>query len=196
MNPVARSCALLILALGAGCGTSPEYFAVTSASGAMTVRPHQSSASGTRLDNSNPVVMADGATTRPGDISVDELKKKMTRAMAAQPLPPKRFLLYFVEGSDNLTSESISALEAILQEIRTRPSPDVAVIGHTDRVGTIAANDQLSNKRALAIQDRLRKLGIDADDIATSGRGEREPLIPTPDEVPEPRNRRVEILVR
>ncbi|MDP2783630.1 MAG: hypothetical protein Q8O38_03400 [Sulfurimicrobium sp.] len=38
--------------------------------------------------------------------------------------------------------------------------------------------------------------GIEADNIQTSGRVEREPLVTTADEVAEPRNRRVEILVR
>ena len=40
------------------------------------------------------------------------------------------------------------------------------------------------------------KLGIPADRIRAAGRGEREPLISTPDGVAEPRNRRVEISVR
>jgi outer membrane protein OmpA-like peptidoglycan-associated protein len=38
--------------------------------------------------------------------------------------------------------------------------------------------------------------GIAPDRITTAGRGEREPLVPTADEVAEPRNRRVEISVR
>lgn len=38
--------------------------------------------------------------------------------------------------------------------------------------------------------------GIDDENIQASGRGERAPLVTTADEVAEPRNRRVEILVR
>jgi len=40
------------------------------------------------------------------------------------------------------------------------------------------------------------KAGVAADRISVAGRGEREPLVPTADEVAEPRNRRVEINVR
>jgi outer membrane protein OmpA-like peptidoglycan-associated protein len=42
----------------------------------------------------------------------------------------------------------------------------------------------------------LVKLGIAESRIQIAGRGEREPLVPTADEVSEPRNRRVEVSVR
>jgi outer membrane protein OmpA-like peptidoglycan-associated protein len=42
----------------------------------------------------------------------------------------------------------------------------------------------------------LAAQGIPADRILASGRGEREPIVPTADGVDEPRNRRVEINVR
>jgi len=70
------------------------------------------------------------------------------------------------------------------------------VIGHTDRVGAVEFNDALSRKRAETVASRLVAAGVPAERIAVAGRGEREPLIPTNDEVAEPRNRRVEIKVR
>ena len=74
--------------------------------------------------------------------------------------------------------------------------PDVVVIGHTDRIGNEQFNDRLSLQRAERVRSELVKLGIPQVRIQTAGRGEREPLINTPDEVSEPRNRRVEINVR
>ena len=70
------------------------------------------------------------------------------------------------------------------------------MIGHTDRVGSDQQNDVLSLQRAERIRQDLVRLGMATDGIQTVGRGEREPLVPTEDEVPEPRNRRVEITVR
>lgn len=46
------------------------------------------------------------------------------------------------------------------------------------------------------MRGELARIGIPADRIQAAGRGEREPLVPTPDEVAEPRNRRVEVTVR
>ena len=117
-------------------------------------------------------------------------------ALAAQPPPPVSFLLYFLEGKDELTLDSQRVIQQIFAEIGRRPAPEIAVIGHTDRVGSVQSNDELSLRRARKIRDDMVKLGVPADQIQVAGRGEREPLVPTEDEVVEPRNRRVEISVR
>jgi outer membrane protein OmpA-like peptidoglycan-associated protein len=106
------------------------------------------------------------------------------------------FRLYFVSGTDELTDESRAELRKVLDELRQRPIPDIAVIGHTDTVGELEANDVLSAQRAEKVKGFLVETGIAADRIQVSGRGEREPIVPTADNVDEPRNRRVEISVR
>jgi outer membrane protein OmpA-like peptidoglycan-associated protein len=74
--------------------------------------------------------------------------------------------------------------------------PDVYVIGHTDTVGELRGNDQLSAHRAETVKGFLVGIGIPAERIQTAGRGKREPIVPTADNVDEPKNRRVEINVR
>ena len=69
-------------------------------------------------------------------------------------------------------------------------------IGHTDTVGDTVDNDRLSAQRAERMKGHLVEIGIPAERIRVAGRGERESLISTPDNVDEPRNRRVEIIVR
>ena len=100
------------------------------------------------------------------------------------------------QGRDELTPDSRLLLGRIVDEIARRPAPDIVVIGHTDRVGAVPYNDTLSLRRAERVRDELVKVGIAAERISVAGRGEREPRVPTPDEVPEPRNRRVEINIR
>ena len=63
-------------------------------------------------------------------------------------------------------------------------------------MGDLRANDRLSAQRAERMKLHLIDIGIPADRIHVAGRGERELLIRTPDSVDEPRNRRVEIIVR
>jgi len=70
------------------------------------------------------------------------------------------------------------------------------VIGHTDRVGNAQFNDKLSLQRAERVRGELVKLGIAESRIQVAGRGERELLVQTPDDIAEARNRRVEINVR
>jgi outer membrane protein OmpA-like peptidoglycan-associated protein len=125
-----------------------------------------------------------------------EFRQEYGALLEALPGRPKSFLLYFLEGKDEFTSESLVELDKMLAELRHRGAPDVVVIGHTDRVGTLQFNDRLSLQRAERVRSELVKLGIDEARIQIAGRGERELLVPTADEVPEPRNRRVEISVR
>jgi outer membrane protein OmpA-like peptidoglycan-associated protein len=125
-----------------------------------------------------------------------EVRRIWGDALAALPPRPVSFLLYFLEGKDELTPESERVIQQIFAEIARRPAPEIAVIGHTDRVGSVQFNDALSLRRAQKIRDDLVRLGVVAEQIQVAGRGEREPLVPTEDEIAEPRNRRVEISVR
>ena len=132
----------------------------------------------------------------PGVVTEQEARQVFGAALAAQPGRPTSFILYFLEARDELTPDSRQLLRQVVDEIGRRPAPEIVVIGHTDRVGPVPYNDTLSLRRAERVRDELVKVGIPADRIRVEGRGEREPLVPTPDEVPEPRNRRVEISVR
>jgi outer membrane protein OmpA-like peptidoglycan-associated protein len=128
--------------------------------------------------------------------SADEVQATFGAALAAQPERPLRFTVYFVEGTESLTDESRATLETVSAELARRRVPDIVVIGHTDAVGTDAFNDVLARRRADAVRSALIARGIAAEHVVAAGRGKRELAVPTPDGVAEPRNRRVEILVR
>ena len=128
--------------------------------------------------------------------SAQEVQTYFAAALAAQPLPPAQFTLYFIEGKDEFTDESRQLIDRVFAEIAKRPVPDVVVIGHTDKVGSDAVNDPLSRQRAEVVRTALLARGVAADKIMTIGRGKREPIVATADGVAEPRNRRVEIQVR
>jgi len=118
-------------------------------------------------------------------------------AIAALPPRPVSFLLYFITGTDDMTEASKLELARMLEELRRREVADILVIGHTDRVGNAQANDELSLQRAERVKAEFVAQGIaSAERIRAAGRGEREPLVPTENDVDEPLNRRVEINVR
>jgi outer membrane protein OmpA-like peptidoglycan-associated protein len=150
--------------------------------------------------NDKQVLNQPYATTRNGDavqvLAVTDVKETFGSTLQALPARPTIFLLYFVTGTDELTEESKADLQRILDELKQRAVPDVYVIGHTDTVGELRGNDQLSAQRAETVKGFLVGIGIAAERIQTSGRGKREPIVPTDDNVDEPKNRRVEINVR
>jgi outer membrane protein OmpA-like peptidoglycan-associated protein len=125
-----------------------------------------------------------------------EVQAAFGPALAALPPRPLSFQLYFVEGGDVFTDETKRTVERIFSEIARRPAPEIAVVGHTDRVGSDQSNDALSLRRAELVRRELISRGIAPENIQASGRGEREPLVPTAKGITEPRNRRVEIIVR
>jgi outer membrane protein OmpA-like peptidoglycan-associated protein len=126
----------------------------------------------------------------------DEVRQRFATTLQSLPPRPATFLLYFVVGTDELTEESKAELPKVLAALRDRPVPDVLVVGHTDTVGDTLGNDRLSAQRAERMKGHLVEIGIPADRIRVAGRGERELLVRTADNVDEPRNRRVEIIVR
>ena len=129
-------------------------------------------------------------------ITAEEANRMFADALAAQPPQPISFTLYFETNSLEVTPSSRPALEALFAEVAKRQAVEVQVTGHTDRVGSEADNDRLSLQRAEAVRTMLIQRGINSNFVRAVGRGEREPLIPTPDEQAEPRNRRVEVIVR
>jgi outer membrane protein OmpA-like peptidoglycan-associated protein len=125
-----------------------------------------------------------------------EARIVFNQAVAARPILPAHLRLYFVLGSDQLTPESTAAYRAVFDDIKRRPAYEVEVIGHTDTLGEVSYNQQLSLSRAAMIRASLTRDGLDPNAISIAGRGKLDLLVPTGDQVPEPQNRRVEITVR
>lgn len=137
-----------------------------------------------------------GAAMVPSASTAEEVERRYEELLSAQPKPPKLFTLFFVLGTDEFTPASKVAFEEARKEVASWSGAEVVVTGHTDRMGSEDFNDTLARKRAEMVASRLVSAGVRPDRIEVAWRGEREPLIPTADEVPEPRNRRVEIKVR
>ncbi len=118
-------------------------------------------------------------------------------ALDAQPIPPKRFVLLFENNTDIMTLDSFrDDYRRVRDDIKSRPVYQVEVIGYTDTMGTQQYNQALSLKRAGAIRERLAKEGVDSKAISIAGRGKLDLAVATADQVSNPKNRRVVIIVR
>ncbi len=133
--------------------------------------------------------------TAPKTVDRDQLNETFSSALVAQPDPPTAFIIYFKIGTSRLTKESALKMSEVMQAIRERQASDIIIIGHTDTKGRGEMNMELSLQRARYIETRIIHGGIDPARIIVSYHGEKDPLIPTKDNVLEPRNRRVEVIV-
>ena len=120
-------------------------------------------------------------------------------ALSAQPDLTLRFVsftLWFKNDKANLTDVSKETLPEILRTIKIRKPTEIHIVGHTDRVGTDSYNLKLSSRRANFVRDFLTSKGIKSSVLFVSFQGESRPLVYTEDEVAEPLNRRVEVMIR
>lgn len=104
------------------------------------------------------------------------------------------FLTFFDWNKSNITRDSSKVIRAVAKEMNQRKDVKrIILVGHADTSGSEAYNQNLSVERAISVSNALIELGISRNMIKASGRGERELMVRTGDNVREPANRRVEI---
>lgn len=103
--------------------------------------------------------------------------------------------IYFDTGKATLRPESSDALAQVAELMRTDPSLQLEVVGHTDDVGDAAANLRLSEERALAVRSALViEHRVSDRRLRSRGAGESEPVAPNTSEAGRALNRRVELV--
>lgn len=110
------------------------------------------------------------------------------------PEMPLNYLVFFDWDRYDLTVEAQRVVAAAAENALKGRISRIEATGHADRSGPDAYNMKLSKKRAETVRDELVRLGVPAGEIDIAWKGEREPLVPTPDGVREPQNRRVEVV--
>jgi OOP family OmpA-OmpF porin len=117
-------------------------------------------------------------------------------APAAAPAAAREYRVYFDFDRATITPEGEQIVGQVANAVRSGGTARVELVGKADRSGTDQYNQRLSERRARAVQDALVRAGVPRDRLTARAVGEREPPVPTPDGVREPRNRVVEIGLR
>ncbi|WP_298768331.1 OmpA family protein [uncultured Fibrobacter sp.] len=102
--------------------------------------------------------------------------------------------IQFQTGSTKLTKKSYTTLNDIASLMRKVKSANLEVQGHTDNTGSEAANQALSEKRAQAVVDFLKKKGIEADRLRAIGFGSEMSIADNSTKEGREQNRRVELV--
>jgi OOP family OmpA-OmpF porin len=78
----------------------------------------------------------------------------------------------------NLKDDGKAALDEAATKIKANPDIElVLVTGHTDRLGSDAYNQKLSERRANQVKAYLVTQGVDASRLQAVGKGESEPVV-------------------
>ncbi|WP_314318264.1 OmpA family protein [Actinomyces oris] len=101
----------------------------------------------------------------------------------------------FATDSDQLSDQADGVLANVVEQIKKFPSGgDLTITGHTDDVADDAHNQDLSERRAKAVSERLKKLtDLSKWKESVSGKGESSPRVTNDSDEHRQANRRVEI---
>jgi len=103
--------------------------------------------------------------------------------------------ILFDTGKADVKPESAPALQEVAKLLKQNPRLKVYVVGHTDNVGGLAANMDLSKRRAAAVVQLLTtKYAIPADRLQSFGAGPYAPIASNDSEDGRTLNRRVELV--
>ena len=98
-------------------------------------------------------------------------------------------------NSTELTSAAQSEITTIYKFLNTNDNTNIIISGHTDNIGGIDFNQNLSEKRANSVADFFKSLGLNKDRIASTGYGSSQPISTNNTEEGRNKNRRVEFKI-
>jgi outer membrane protein OmpA-like peptidoglycan-associated protein len=196
-----RICALFflsILLVLSGCAAKTLVVLVPDRDGSTGRIVVKNTAGSVAIEQPNQAVtVREGAAPgAPKEMRQEDIDASFSQVIAGEPTLPEHFILYFETSGTRLTSESMALSPNIFASIKNRSSTDISIVGHTDTVGDEHENMILSQSRADAVMTLLMEQGLAPDAIRTTSHGEGNLLIKTGDNVDEPKNRRVEVIVR
>jgi len=110
--------------------------------------------------------------------------------------PTVRLPVYFEFDSDRLQPDAVILLERVGSALSAEELSGFrfSVEGHTDSVGPTVYNDELSKRRAAAVEQFLVRFGVPDARLSAVGRGESAPVAPNDTSMGRQRNRRVELI--
>ena len=103
--------------------------------------------------------------------------------------------ILFGFDSYELTPQAKQNIREMAETLKKYEETNILIEGHTDDVGKESYNQRLSERRAKAVADYARSIGVDASRIQTRGYGEEQPVAENTTETGRAENRRVEVAI-
>lgn len=103
--------------------------------------------------------------------------------------------ILFGFDKDELNPESERNLAKMAEVLAKYEDTEILIEGHTDNKGDANYNKKLSVRRAKAVEDRLKEIGVQGNRLTTKGYGFDQPIAPNDSETGRQENRRVEVII-
>jgi outer membrane protein OmpA-like peptidoglycan-associated protein len=132
-------------------------------------------------------------------VARDDLRNRLNEALptrdSSRGLVAEIGGVQFATGNAQANAAARESLAKFSGIVASYPGLRFNVEGHTDSVGSVAMNNELSLKRAMAVRDYLIEQGVPASSIDVAGLGLSTPIGDNGTTEGRARNRRVEIVV-
>lgn len=109
---------------------------------------------------------------------------------------PFRTGINFDSDADTIRAELRPTLDRIVAKLKANADLNITIEGHTDSTSTPEHNQQLSERRAMAVKQHLTTAGIQADRLEATGFGATKPVATNSTPLGRAANRRVELVKR
>ncbi len=161
---------------------------------------------GNKLQNAGFGALAGGAVGAAVGAYMDSQQQEMQQSLQGTGVEVQRTSentlnltmpssITFATGSAVLTPQAQSALNSVRDVLNHFPDSNIVVTGHTDDVGGVAMNQQLSEQRASSVANYLAQQGVSRARLTQKGLGKSQPKVPNTSDINRAQNRRVELAI-
>jgi OmpA-OmpF porin, OOP family len=126
-----------------------------------------------------------------------EMVQEVTADQMYSALSSAGFIALYINfdfGKAELKADGERTVDEIAKMLKNNAGLKVRIEGHTDNVGSAAANKTLSENRAGAVMSALIRRGIDSSRLTAAGLGSERPIADNRTEEGRAKNRRVELV--
>jgi len=103
--------------------------------------------------------------------------------------------LNFKTSSAEILPSSYAKVKKFATFLKEHPMYNAEIVGHTDDIGSLESNMQLSQRRALSVKNALIAEGVKASRLSSFGRGELDPVATNKTAEGRAENRRTEVIL-
>lgn len=130
-------------------------------------------------------------------LEITAMEQEVTADAMYEALSKDGFIALYINfdtGKSEIKPEALGTIDQIATLMTGHPDLKIGIEGHTDNVGTPAANKTLSEQRAKAVMAAVAAKGVAAARMTAAGWGQEKPIADNRSEEGRAKNRRVEIL--
>ena len=174
MSKTITLCTALLGLLFAGAVSAADYYLSTPRG--VAVNSYGECWRSTYWSKGNAIEKCDPQYITKAEPVVETAAVETTTVLAKKEVNLSAETLFGFDKAE-LTMEGMKTLDGVAASAAEVPNQMIRITGHTDRIGSVDYNKQLSLRRAEAVRDYLASKGLSTGNMEIAGLGPEKPLV-------------------